>query len=71
MAAGLRYLTAVWLWGSQAQSILSPVPGMPSLCIKGSFPPTTVINYKGIYVDQTHEPQESHSGRGSLCLTCH
>ena len=28
-----------------------PVPGMPAHCIKGSLPPTTVINYKGVYVD--------------------
>lgn len=69
VAVGLRYLTAVWLWGSQAYRILC----LFSACLLSASTTASRRSDKlhGTLWRTDHEPQGPHGGRSSLSLTCY
>lgn len=66
VAAGLRYLTAVWLWGSQAYRILCLI----SPCLLSASMAASCHSDKlhGTLWRADHEPQGPHGGRSSRLL---
>lgn len=68
LAADVRYLTTVWLWGSQAYSILYLFPTCLLSASKAASHPSNKLH--GTLCRADHEPQGSRGGRSSLSLTC-